>query len=63
MGDTYKTFKRSCTDFKSMARARKFTQDTGLTLAEARRACDRFNENRTQSQIKRGTKLEFTKED
>jgi len=59
---TYRTFKRSCTGWKSFASARKITVDTGLTIDEARRACDRFNESRTPSQIRRGTKLEFTAE-
>lgn len=58
----YKTFKRSCRNWQEFARARKITVDTGLTIDEARRACDRFNDNRTAAQIRRGTKLEFTKE-
>lgn len=59
----YRTFKRSATDFESFARARKITVDTGLTYEEARAACDRFNANRTPAQIRKGTKLEFTRED
>ena len=35
---------------------------TGLTIDEARRQCDEFNENRTAAQIRKGTKLEFTAE-
>ena len=56
----YTVFKRSCTDWRSFARARKLTVATRLTRAEAQRMCDTFNETRTASQIRRGTKLEFT---
>ena len=59
---TYRTFKRSCTDWKSFASARKITHDTGLTIDEARRQCDDYNANRTTAQIRKGTKLEFTAE-
>lgn len=58
----YKTFKRSVTDWKTFASARKITVDTGLTYDEALRQCERFNSNRSAAQIRRGTKLEFTKE-
>ena len=56
----YKTFKRSCRNFQQFASARKITVDTGLTLEQARQACDAFNANRTKAQIRKGTKLEFT---
>lgn len=59
---TYKTFKRSATNWREFATARKITEDTGLTLEEARERCDRYNENRTSHQICKGTKLEFTAE-
>lgn len=59
---TYRTFKRSCRNWQEFSRARKITVDTGLTLEEAQRACDRYNENRTRAQIRKGTKLEFTAE-
>jgi hypothetical protein len=55
----YKTFTRSARNFDEFASARKRTQDTGLTYEEAQRACRAFNESRTPSQIRRGTKLEF----
>lgn len=57
----YRTFKRSCTDFKSFASARKITDERGLTYDEARRRCDAFNSTRTPSQIRKGTKMEFEK--
>lgn len=59
---TYKTFKRSATSFETFARARKITVDTGLTYEQAQRQCREWNENRTPSQIKAGTKLEFVEE-
>jgi len=60
--DTYKTFKRSCTNWRTFARARKTTVDTHLSYEEARRACARFNDNRTAAQVRKGTMMEFTKE-
>jgi hypothetical protein len=62
MSDTYKTFIRSCTDWKSFASARKITQDTGLTYEEALRACDTYNNSRNSRQKAKGTKMEFTLE-
>jgi hypothetical protein len=56
----YKTFKRSCTSFATMASARKITEETGLTYEQARQRCEDFNSNRTSKQISKGTKLEFT---
>jgi len=60
---TYKTFKRSCRNWREFASARRITVDTGLSAEEALRQCDRFNESRTDAQILRGTKMEFTSED
>lgn len=59
---TYRTFKRSCTNWREFARARKITVDTGLTAEQAVERCRVFNDNRTAAQIRRGTKLEFTQE-
>lgn len=58
----YRTFKRSCTNWKEFANAPKITVDTGLTMEEARAQCQEFNENRTERQIEKGTKMEFEKE-
>lgn len=49
----YRVFKRS---------ARKYTVARGLTLEEARSMCADFNDNRTPSQVARGTKCEFEQE-
>ena len=62
MSNTYRTFLRSCTDWKSFSSARKITQDTGLTYEEAQRACATYNDNRKPAQIRTGTKMEFTRE-
>lgn len=59
----YKTFKRSCTNWEQFARARKITEETGLTCEQARQRCEEFNKNRTRAQIRKGTKLEFTAQD
>lgn len=59
---TYRTFLRSCTDWKSFSKARKITQATGLTEAEAYEMCQRYNDNRNARQIAKGTKMEFTRE-
>lgn len=58
----YRTFKRSVTSWKDYARARKITEETGLTYDQARERCAAYNDNRTSAQIRRGTKLEFTAE-
>jgi hypothetical protein len=58
----YRTFKRSCTNWKDFGSARKITDERGLTLEEARRRCDDFNNNRTAAQVKKGTKMEFEQE-
>ena len=59
---TYKTFLRSCRDWRSFASAEKITRTEGLTYAEAREECAEFNDNRTEAQIEAGTKMEFTEE-
>jgi hypothetical protein len=60
---SYKTFKRSCNNFTEMARARKITEETGIpTEEEARRKCHDYNDNRTTAQIRKGTKMEYTRE-
>ena len=60
--NTYKTFIRSCVDWKSYAKARKITQDTGLTYDEARNRCNEYNAHLTSRQIRKGTKMEFVRE-
>ncbi len=56
---TYKTFMRSARNWGEFSKARKTTIDRGLTLDEARRACKRFNTNRTSTEVALGTKMEF----
>lgn len=58
----YRTFIRSCTNWVEFAQAEKRTVDTHLSLDEARRACEAYNDSRTEAQIKKGTKMEFEKE-
>lgn len=55
----YRVFRRSARSWSDFGIARKTTIDTNLTIDEARRVCAEYNDNRTPSQIKRGTKLEF----
>ena len=57
----YKIFKRSATSFNTFSSARKITIDTHLTEAQAREMCHNYNDNRTARQIRKGTKLEYTK--
>jgi len=59
---SFKTFKRSATNWEQFARARKITDERGLSYDEAKQRCDAFNNSRTPAQIKAGTKLEFTQE-
>lgn len=56
----YRTFKRSGLNW---SRARKITDETGLTYSEARDRCDNYNDNRTKAQIKKNTKLEMIAEE
>jgi len=58
----YRTFVRSARNWKEFAEAEKVEQDTGLTFAEARAACNEFNNNRTEAEIDAGTKMEFEEE-
>lgn len=55
----YRTFRRSCTNWEEYSKARKITVETGLTFEQAYNACREFNQNRTNRQINKGTKLEF----
>lgn len=59
---TYRTFKRSCTDWESFASARKITVATRLSYSEALQQCKDYNDNRTPAQIRRGTMMEFERE-
>ncbi len=59
---TYRTFLRSANNWSEFASAEKREIDTGLSWKEARRACDEFNNSRTEAEIRRGTKLEFEEE-
>lgn len=59
MAETYRTFKRSCSNWQGFARARKITVSRGLTFSEAYDDCEKFNDNRTAAQIKKGLKMEF----
>lgn len=58
----YRTFKRSCRNWTEFAKARKITEDRGLTYEEAKKRCEEFNKNLTPRQISKGTKMEFEKE-
>lgn len=58
----YRVFRRSCTNWKEFAQARKTTVATGQTIEQARAMCDDFNANRTPQQVREGTKLEFESE-
>lgn len=59
---SYRTFKRSATNWQEFAHGRKITDERGLTEDEARRRCEQWNKNRTPAQVRKGTKLEFEKE-
>jgi hypothetical protein len=58
----YRTFLRSCTNWTEFANSPKVTQESGLMLAEARERCKEFNDNLTDEEKEKGTKLEFDKE-
>ena len=56
----YLVFKRSATSWRSFSQARKYRIKVVQTAEDALRLCDEFNSNRSPSQIRRGTKYEFT---
>jgi len=56
----YKTFKRSCNNWRQFGSGRKITEETRLTYEQARQRCQDFNANRTPAQKRKGTMLEFT---
>ena len=47
---TYKTFKRSATNWEEFGSARKITVNKGLTYEQALEACRKFNDNLTKAQ-------------
>lgn len=55
----YRTFKRTCNDWRSFARARKIEDGRGLTYEEARNRCQMLNAELSPAQKRRGTKFEF----
>ena len=59
----YRTFIRSCRNWQEFARARKRTDMAGLSYEAARDRCQEYNQNLTRQHVRRGTKMEFTKED
>ena len=59
MAQYYRTFKRSATNWKTFASARKITEETGLTYEQAQERCQQYNNNRTSAQVRNGTKMEF----
>ena len=56
----YKTFIRSCANWQQFAKARKMTQETGLTYDQARERCREYNDARNSCQTRKGTMMEFT---
>ncbi len=60
--ETFKTFKRSARSFEEFALAECFWIDSGLSEKEARDACQKFNSNRSEEEIAKGTKMEYTRE-
>ncbi len=57
----YRVFKRSVKSWKDFATARKITEAYVETEQEALQICDRFNHDRTNRQIAKGTKMEYMK--
>lgn len=58
----YYTFKRTCTDWKSFASARKIRDESNLTQDEALRRCAALNAELSPAQKRRGIRYEFTTE-
>ncbi len=60
---TYRTFLRSCTNWEEFSSAPKRVQERGLDVEAARQRCREYNSSRTAAQVKKGTKMEFERED
>jgi hypothetical protein len=58
----YRTFLRSARNWQEFSSNPKIEVDTGLTLTEARRQCEEYNAERSESEIEAGTKMEFEEE-
>ncbi len=54
--------KHTLTPEQQFARARKMTENRGLSYESARQQCQEFNANLTAAQKRRGTKLELEAE-
>lgn len=59
---SYRTFRRSARNFREFAKARKVTEERGLTYSQAQVRCQEYNANLTAAQRRKGTKLEFEEE-
>jgi hypothetical protein len=59
---TYRTFIRSCTNFRSFAKARKTTVSRGLSYEQAQTECRNYNSQRNAQQKRKGTMMEFEHE-
>ncbi len=59
MGGEYIVFRRSATRWEQFVSARRFVIRKGLTLEQARAMCREWNDNRTDVNVRRGTKYEF----
>jgi hypothetical protein len=55
----FRTFKRTCRNWRQYASARKMSDMAGLTYDEARRRCEYLNAMLTPQQKRRGTRYEF----
>lgn len=55
----YIVFRRSARNWEEFTRARRFVIRKGLTLEQARTMCRDFNDNRSLTHVRRGTKYEF----
>jgi hypothetical protein len=58
----YEVFRRSATNWQEFAKARKTVIRRNVTIEQAQRICDDYNDNRTAAQKRRGTKYEFRRQ-
>lgn len=59
----YRTFTRQANNWREFTQSRKPVISHGLTFEQARKECERYNEQRTEAQKESGQMMEFERED
>lgn len=60
--ELYEVFSRSATNWEQFGKTRGRVVRRNVTIEQAKRICDDFNDNRTTRQKRRGTMYEFRRQ-